>query len=133
MRRTVTLGELLPLSFGPHNLHGHDRWRSTQCVDAIRARAPGFTPRVGVVLGSGLGGFADEVEAVATLPYAELPGFPAARRRAAMPASWCSATSAGRRSRVLQGRAHYYEHGRADEMKVADARAGARSAARRCS
>ena len=29
-------------------------------VDVIRARAPGFAPRIAVVLGSGLGIFADE-------------------------------------------------------------------------
>ena len=43
---------------------------------AIADRAGGFKPRVGVILGSGFGGFADEVEAVASIPYAELEGFP---------------------------------------------------------
>ena len=39
--------------------------------------AAGFRPKVAVVLGSGLGGFAAEVKAIATIPYGELPGFPA--------------------------------------------------------
>jgi purine-nucleoside phosphorylase len=42
------------------NYHGHD-------VDP---------PRVGVVLGSGLGAFASEVEGALEIPYAELPGWP---------------------------------------------------------
>jgi len=85
-------------------------------VDLIRARAPGFAPKVAVVLGSGLGVFVEEVESVATIPYGELPGFP--------PTSVGS--HAGRLVlgtvgptpvAVLQGRAHYYERGRADEMR----------------
>ena len=35
----------------------------------------GFQPKVAVVLGSGLGGFADDVKAIATIPYGELPDF----------------------------------------------------------
>ena len=45
-------------------------------TDVIAERAPGFRPKVAVILGSGLGGFADEVKAVAVIPYADLPGFP---------------------------------------------------------
>ena len=88
-----------------------------ECVAVIRARAPAFTPRVGIVLGSGLGGYADQAEPVATIPYATCRAFryPASR---VIPASWCSAASAAR-GRALSGRAHYYEHGRADVMKVA--------------
>ena len=42
----------------------HDR--ALEAAAAIRAASPD-RPRVGVVLGSGLGGFAEEVETVATL------------------------------------------------------------------
>jgi purine-nucleoside phosphorylase len=45
-------------------------------VAAVRARAPGFRPRLGLILGSGLGGFAGELSRATTLEYAELPGFP---------------------------------------------------------
>ena len=81
-------------------------------------RAAGFRPRVAVILGSGFGSFADEVEAVASIPYAELEGFP-------------RPTVGGHAGRVvlgrvgptpvavLQGRAHYYERGRIDEMRGA--------------
>ncbi|HYD30777.1 MAG TPA: purine-nucleoside phosphorylase [Azospirillaceae bacterium] len=46
------------------------------CADIIRARTPGFTPRVGIVLGSGLGHLADRLEAPLAISYADLPGFP---------------------------------------------------------
>ena len=36
-------------------------------------------PAVGVVLGSGLGGFVDRLEQAAPIPYAEMPGFPVSR------------------------------------------------------
>jgi purine-nucleoside phosphorylase len=42
---------------------------------AIAARAP-LTPRVGLILGSGLGSLADELEGGGAIPYAEIPGFP---------------------------------------------------------
>ena len=84
-------------------------------LDTIRAKAPGFEPRVAVVLGTGLGSFADEVEPVADIPYAELEGFPQPTVRGhagqlrlgrvgALPVA------------VLRGRTHYYEFGKADGM-----------------
>src|SRR5215218_7591499 len=45
-------------------------------VRIIAERAPGFTPRVGIVLGSGLGGLAERIENPVTISYADLPGFP---------------------------------------------------------
>jgi xanthosine phosphorylase len=34
-------------------------------------------PKIGLVLGSGLGGFADGLEGAERVPYEEVPGFPA--------------------------------------------------------
>jgi len=84
---------------------------------AIADRAGGFRPRVGVILGSGFGGFADEVEAVATIPYAELEGFPpttVGSHAGRLVLGTVGPTPVA----VLQGRAHYYERGRIDEMAV---------------
>jgi purine-nucleoside phosphorylase len=88
-----------------------------QCADLIRARLRDFAPRVGIVLGSGLGSYADEIEAAATLSYEELPGFPApgvAGHRGKLILGRIAGTPVA----LLAGRAHYYEHGRADVMKV---------------
>lgn len=86
--------------------------------EVIAARAPGFRPKVAVVLGSGLGGFAEDVKPVATIPYGELPAFPAtgvSSHAGQLVLGHVGLTPVA----VLQGRAHYYEHGRADEMKGA--------------
>jgi xanthosine phosphorylase len=72
LRRTISLGELLPLAFAMHA-------RPADPPDAlalIRARAPGFVPRVGLILGSGLGGLAEALEEAVAIAYGELPGFP---------------------------------------------------------
>ena len=87
-------------------------------IEAIAARAPGFRPKVAVILGSGLGSFAEEVKAVATIPYGELAGFP--QTTVGSHAGRLVLGHVGRTAvAVLQGRAHYYERGRADEMKDA--------------
>ncbi len=44
---------------------------------AVRARTA-LVPRVGIVLGSGLGGLADALSEPVAIPFAELPGWPAA-------------------------------------------------------
>ena len=47
--------------------------------DAARtmaARASGFVPRVGLILGSGLAPLADAIDAPVAVGYGELPGFP---------------------------------------------------------
>jgi purine-nucleoside phosphorylase len=78
--------------------------------DAVRRirEATELEPRVGVVLGSGLGGLADEVEARVEIPYAEIPG-------------WATSTAAGHAGvlmlgtldgvqvALMRGRAHLYE------------------------
>jgi purine nucleotide phosphorylase len=84
-------------------------------IDAIQAKAPGFRPKVAVLLGSGLGSFVDEVVTVAAIPYGELAGFP--RPTVSSHAGRLVLGHVGTLPvAVLQGRAHYYEGGRADEM-----------------
>ena len=46
-----------------------------EAVAAVRARR-NARPRVGVVLGSGLSGFAANVDGAVRMPYAEIPHFP---------------------------------------------------------
>jgi purine-nucleoside phosphorylase len=41
----------------------------------VRARSK-LEPRAAVILGTGLGGLADEIDAEASIPYEEIPGFP---------------------------------------------------------
>jgi purine nucleotide phosphorylase len=86
-------------------------------IEAIARHAPGFRPKVAVLLGSGLGSFVEEVKALAAIPYAELPDFPKptfAGHEGRLVLGHVGATPVA----VLQGRAHYYEFGRADEMRM---------------
>ncbi|MFN8378548.1 MAG: purine-nucleoside phosphorylase [Anaerolineae bacterium] len=46
-----------------------------QAAAVIRQRTS-LPVRVGIVLGSGLGGLADEVQGAVTIPYADIPGWP---------------------------------------------------------
>ena len=46
-----------------------------EAVRIVQARAPG-RPSVGLVLGSGLGGFADALGERVSVPYRDIPGFP---------------------------------------------------------
>lgn len=46
-----------------------------ETVKFVRDRTD-FIPSTGIVLGSGLGPMADEIESVASFPYADLPNFP---------------------------------------------------------
>jgi purine nucleotide phosphorylase len=83
--------------------------------EAIAAKAPGFRPKVAVILGSGLGAFAEEVKALAVIPYGELPDFPqptVGSHAGRLVLGHVGPTPVA----VLQGRAHYYERGKVDEM-----------------
>ena len=51
--------------------------RIAALVAAVRARTD-LVPEVGIVLGSGLGGLADDLEDPVAIPFADLPGWPAA-------------------------------------------------------
>ena len=87
-------------------LCGYDR--AARALEHIRCAAGDFKPRVAVVLGSGLGSVADEVEDARILSAAEIPG-------------WPRSTAPGHAGRVvmgtlegcpvilLQGRVHCYE------------------------
>lgn len=82
----------------------------------IRQRAGDRPVEVGLVLGSGLGHLADAVEGVA-IPYADLPGFPHAGVSGHNPKLVVGELE-GRQVAVFGGRAHYYETGRGDAMRL---------------
>ena len=66
------------------------------------------TADVGVVLGSGLGGVADRLDAARSVPYASLPGFPETTV-AGHPGRLVAGTVAGKTVLLLCGRVHGYE------------------------
>jgi len=78
-----------------------------KCKDIVSSKVS-FNPKVALVLGSGLGGYASEMEVIETLSYSEIEGFPVS-------------TVPGHQGRfvfgnvkgvpvvAMQGRVHYYE------------------------
>jgi len=76
-------------------------------VAAIRERTP-LVPRAAVVLGSGLGGFADRVEDAVEIPYGEIPGWPVSTALGHA-GTLVLGTFAGVPIVVMKGRAHLYE------------------------
>jgi xanthosine phosphorylase len=89
-------------------------WRASAEVLLDRA---GTRPRVGVVLGSGLGEVADAVEGATVVPYEDLPGFP--RPGVEGHAGRAVAGQIGGVAVVaLQGRAHVYEGVDVDQIRT---------------
>jgi purine-nucleoside phosphorylase len=82
----------------------------------IRDRAGSDAPKIGLVLGSGLGHLADEVDGTA-IDYTELPGFPHAGVSGHNP-KLVIGDLEGTRVAVFGGRAHYYESGKGDAMRL---------------
>jgi len=87
-----------------------------QALATIRSRIGQQSAKVGLILGSGLGHLADLVEGEA-IDYADLPGFPHAGVSGHNPKLVIGRLE-GAPVAVLGGRAHYYETGRADAMRV---------------
>ena len=105
--------ELLPSMRKPDVLSGEYE-RAGLAADFIFSRT-GLRPEIALVLGSGLGGFADEFASAAKIPYAEIPYFP-------------QSTAIGHAGRLvigkvgavpvagMQGRVHLYEGYSAKEV-----------------
>ena len=49
--------------------------RVERAADVVRKRSK-VRPDVGIILGTGLGGLADEIEGAVSIPYQDIPGFP---------------------------------------------------------
>jgi purine-nucleoside phosphorylase len=78
-----------------------------EAASAVRARWGG-TPRVGVILGTGLGGLAEEIAAEAAIPYEEVPHFPASTAPGHAGRLVCGRLG-GKAVVAMEGRFHFYE------------------------
>ena len=79
-----------------------------EAAAAIRARKPGFTPSLALILGSGLGALADQLADPTMLSFGELPGFPVSTVEGHA-GDLILGTLSGVPIACLKGRAHYYE------------------------
>lgn len=69
---------------------------------------PGVVPRVGIILGSGLGGLAATIEPVASVSYADIPHFQATSANGHA-GKWITGYLSGVPCVAMQGRLHLYE------------------------
>ena len=67
-----------------------------------------FEPEFGIILGTGLGGFAEEIDAVLTVPFDRIPGFVKSTALSHQ-GNLVLGTLGGRRVMAMQGRVHFYE------------------------
>lgn len=83
-------------------------WEQVQeTVNYIKAKT-GFTPEYGVILGSGLGSFTDDIQIEFTLPYTEIPNFPVSTVQGHKGAL-VFGTIGSKKVVAMQGRFHFYE------------------------
>jgi purine-nucleoside phosphorylase len=90
------------------------RERIGAAASAIRARCS-LVPSIGIVLGSGLGALAEEMEREIAVPYGDVPHFPVPGAEGHR-GNLVLGRLEGREIAVLQGRCHLYEGYSADEV-----------------
>jgi purine-nucleoside phosphorylase len=88
--------------------------RLDEAAAFVRARSP-LHPTLGVVLGSGLGAFADALEEATTLPFPRIPHFPTstvAGHGGALVVGKCAGVPVA----AMKGRVHFYEGYELDDV-----------------
>lgn len=88
--------------------------KALTAADYLRVATP-LRPRLGIILGSGLGELADAVESAVAVPYADIPHFPQATVEGHS-GRMVIGTVAGVPVAVMQGRVHAYEGYSMDEV-----------------
>ena len=88
--------------------------RVHEAADFIRERWP-HVPRAGLILGTGLGGLAKQIDCEASLPYASIPHFPRSTAIGHAGRLVCG-TLAGVRVVAMEGRCHFYEGYSCDDV-----------------
>jgi purine-nucleoside phosphorylase len=78
-----------------------------EAVNAIRAKTK-VSPKVGLVLGSGLGGLAESVKNATVLPFKEIPNWPVSTIQGHA-GRLLIGELFGQNAMVMQGRVHFYE------------------------
>jgi purine-nucleoside phosphorylase len=83
-------------------------WEKIQETAKYISDKTGYTPRYGVILGSGLGSFTDEIEVEFTLQYDEIPNFPVSTVEGHS-GSLVFGKIGQNKVVAMKGRFHYYE------------------------
>jgi purine-nucleoside phosphorylase len=96
------------LSVATKSLGGEDDFSRVQRAAQFILERSSLRPRIALVLGSGLGGFADELTGAVRIPYAEIPSFSrstAIGHAGQLVIGLCEETAVA----AMQGRTHLYE------------------------
>jgi purine-nucleoside phosphorylase len=83
-------------------------WEQVQETVSYIKAITNFTPEYGVILGSGLGNFTDDIQIEFTLPYSEIPNFPISTVEGHKGAL-VFGTIGSKKVVAMQGRFHFYE------------------------
>jgi len=83
-------------------------WEQVQETVSFIQSKFSFTPEYGVILGSGLGGFTEDIQIEYSLPYSEIPNFPISTVQGHKGAL-VFGTIGSKKVVAMQGRFHYYE------------------------
>lgn len=84
-------------------------WDKVQeTVQFLKDKTQDFSPEYGVILGSGLGGFADDISVEFTIDYHDIPNFPVSTVQGHKGALLFG-TIGNKKVVAMQGRFHYYE------------------------
>ena len=83
-------------------------WEKVQETVSYIKSTTHFTPEYGIILGSGLGGFTDDINIEFTLPYANIPNFPVSTVEGHKGAL-VFGTIGDKKVVAMQGRFHFYE------------------------
>jgi purine-nucleoside phosphorylase len=86
----------------------HGLYEQIQEAAAVVSRRATTRPRIGVVLGTGLGDLADAMQVEAVVPYAEIPHF-VRSTTVGHKGNFVLGSLSGQPVVVMQGRLHYYE------------------------
>ena len=79
-----------------------------KCAGYVAEKIGSFRPEAALVLGSGLGGLADELKQDLVVPYTDIPDFPVSTVQGHN-GRFVFAEIDGVRTVIMQGRVHYYE------------------------
>lgn len=78
-----------------------------ETIDYIKKQIKDFSPEIGIILGSGLGDFADNLDGV-RIKYSDIPGFETSTV-AGHKGQLVFASVQGKKAVIMQGRYHFYE------------------------
>lgn len=87
---------------------GSETLRSIEAARALIASRSTVRPEVAIVLGTGLGRFAESMTGADAIPYSDIPGFPTPSTPTHA-GELVLGTLGGKPAAVLNGRAHFYE------------------------